>query len=120
MDDRIRLRQAAAHVRIGRRPTARYAKADQRWKIELGPNASAAAIRDRFSDVFAITGIPRDAALFSDATAADSEVVYFSPTAAILASFLLEATRGRPCDRPAEGALLVGRDEDRELLPAPA
>lgn len=92
---------------------------DQWWKIEIGPNQSAASIQDQFLDVFTITGVPRGAALFGSPTSAGGEVVYFSPKAAILASFLLEANGGRPCDRPAEGAFLAGHDEDRELLPAP-
>jgi hypothetical protein len=93
--------------------------ADQWWKIELGPNESAASIQDQFQDVFAITGIPRGAALFGGPASVGGQVVYFSPTAAILASFLLEANGGKPCDRPAEGIFLVGHDKDRELLPAP-
>lgn len=90
-----------------------------RRKIELAQNQSAASIQDQFLDVFTITGIPRGAALFGSPTAVGGEVIYFSPKAAILASFLLEANGGKPCDRPAEGAFLVGHDEDRKLLPAP-
>ena len=93
--------------------------ADQWWKIELGPNEPAASIVGQFKDVFAITGVPRGAALFGGPASAAGQAVYFSPTAAILASFLLEANDGKPCDRPAEGAFLAGQDKDREPLPAP-
>jgi hypothetical protein len=93
--------------------------AEQWWKIELGPNGPIGSIRQQFLEVFAVTGVPRGAALFCGPTPESGAVVYFSPKAAIVASFILEANRGVPCDRPAEGVFLAGQDADRALIPAP-
>jgi hypothetical protein len=89
------------------------------WKVETRPDESVDALQEQFRAIFESAGSPAGAALFCNHLLLACTTLLFTPGAAALARPFVEAHGGVPCDDPAAGILLVGRDGDRDLLPLP-
>ena len=76
-------------------------------------------IQDAFEELLDDPHAPSGAAMFGLALSDDSEILYFTPSAAELAEKLLKANGGVACEPPVnEGkmVLLVGTEGDERLL----
>lgn len=75
-------------------------------------------IQDAFEVLFMANQAPVDAAMFAASTPGNPNYdVYFSPSAAALATSLIKSYAGTPCSRPTVPvSLLVGHADARERL----